>query len=134
MGLAALGYIKPIDLILADLITLPLNLFLELGVFFILGCIQVRRWIRSTKPLSETDVAGIVIGGASLTVCLVVRSNTIDSNDLGMRGMLIIQFFLLLWSTDLLLGCQLAYTGRIVLLRSLGCFLATLYTSCGTCN
>jgi hypothetical protein len=85
---------------LLDSVMIPLNLFLELGAFFVIGGIKVRRWMADRSRLAPADLALAVLLGSALSICLAVRSNTIDSNDLGMRGMLIVQFVLLLWGVD----------------------------------
>jgi hypothetical protein len=87
---------------MADLVSLPLNLWLELGALLVASSIRIRQWIRKERPFGPTDFAGATMAGVSLLICLFVRSNTIETNDLGMRGMLIVQFVLLLWTTDVL--------------------------------
>jgi hypothetical protein len=77
---------------LANLVSLPLNYFVELGFFAVAGWVLVRR-----KPTTPAESAARVMLLTTLGFCSVVRSNTIAMNDLGARGMLLAQFVLLLW-------------------------------------
>ncbi len=88
--------------IVADLLLLPVNLLCELGVLFLIGLIKIRRWLRQDSPLSPVDQTGVVMMGVALTICIFVRSNTIETNDLGIRGMLIVQFLLVIWGADVI--------------------------------
>jgi len=47
------------------------------------------------KAAAPAKLAGLVVGGMALVVCSFVRSGVIGNNDLGWRGMLVAQFFLL---------------------------------------
>ena len=77
---------------LANLLCLPLNYFLEFGFFAIAGIYVLRR-----KASTPADAATRLLLFTGLGFCSVVRSNTIQMNDLGARGMLIPQFVLLIW-------------------------------------
>ena len=77
--------------------------FLELGLFFLLGIIQLRIYFK-TRILRPQDCACLVLAGCALLLCTFVRSATISNNDLGWRGFMIIQFVLLLWATGLMEG------------------------------
>ena len=85
---------------LANALSLPLNYFLELGFFFVVG---VRQWksLRRQSSLSDKDVCGIAMLAASIMICTFLRSTTISNNDLGWRGMMVAQFVLLLWAAEL---------------------------------
>jgi hypothetical protein len=77
---------------LGNLVSLPLNYFLELGFFFVAGWVFLRR-----KPTTPAESAARLMLLSSVIFCSLVRSNVILMNDLGARGMLIGQFILLLW-------------------------------------
>jgi hypothetical protein len=49
---------------------------------------------------SRYELCGMAMAGSSLLLCTFVRSTTINSNDLGWRGMLLAQFVLLVWATE----------------------------------
>jgi hypothetical protein len=77
---------------LANLLSLPLNYFLELGFFSVAGWVVVRR-----RPSTPAESAARLMLLCTLAFCSLVRSNTIAMNDLGARGMLLAQFILVLW-------------------------------------
>ena len=78
---------------LANLLTLPLNYFLEFGFFFVVGV----RWWKQKRGSFENALLA-----TSLVVCSFLRSNSIASNDLGWRGIIFAQFVLLIWSSEML--------------------------------
>ena len=73
-------------------------LFLELGIFMLVGLIQANRDWRRWRTLSEAQKALWVMGGSSLAMIMFVRSTVIGANDLAWRGSMILQFVLLLWA------------------------------------
>jgi hypothetical protein len=83
-----------------NLFLLPLNYLLELGLLFIVGIVQARRYAKRRAPLGRREWAEIVLIAVPVLICTFVRSSVIDNNDLGWRGFLIPQFILLLWSID----------------------------------
>ncbi len=85
---------------LFDLAALPLNYFLELGFLFIVGVIQLRRYLHRKAPLGRKEWAEISLLAVPVLICSFIRSSAVENNDLGWRGFLIPQFFLLLWSVD----------------------------------
>lgn len=106
-------HIKPfynIDLYLRDypiianvlsFIFLPLNYGLELG-FFALGGIWYYKYRKAEgTPLSRTEWFLVVLAGSLLVFCTFFRSAIIN-NDLGWRGMMFVQFVLLLYSIPFL--------------------------------
>ena len=108
------GLDEPVPLLLTNLLFLPLNYFVELGLFFIAGVIQARQWIRREAVVTHANAATILMVVASLAVCSLFRSNTISNNDLGMRGILIAQFCLLLWAVDVLVVMNLRKPGQLI--------------------
>jgi hypothetical protein len=82
-------------------LVLPLNYFLELGFFFVVGVVQWKK-MRSAKAfLHHTELCGFMMAAISLLICSFFRSSVISNNDLGFRGVLIAQFILLVWAADL---------------------------------
>jgi hypothetical protein len=81
---------------------LPLNYFLELGVYLYAGILYgIRLW--RNKPMGGRDLAAVAMLGASVTVCTFLASDAgVGLNDLGWRGFMPAQFILLLWAADLL--------------------------------
>ena len=97
-----IGWLSPLrshtQLVMAlRLVLLPLNYFLEFG-FFLVGGILYWIWRRSTrKPLSKVEWLFLCQFLGSILVCTFMKA-TLRWNDLGMRGIVIAQFVLLLWS------------------------------------
>jgi len=63
----------------------------ELGFYGAVLLLAIRRW----RLLDEAGRTAVVLAVAGLVVCSFVRSTVIDTNDFGVRGVLIAQFFLL---------------------------------------
>jgi len=84
---------------LVYLLVLPLNYFLELGFFFFVGVVHLRRLAKPGFPLSQDERFHLVLLLTSLLICTFFRSAIIN-NDLGWRGFMLAQFVLLLWSVD----------------------------------
>jgi hypothetical protein len=102
-------------LILANGPMVPLNYLLELGLFFLVGLIQLRRYRGRSRALSRQELATAMMAGVSILICTFLRSSVIENNDLGWRGFLIAEFVLLLWGVDVLLaGKPLANWGRLL--------------------
>ena len=80
---------------------LPLNYFLEFGLFFLVARCKWQRYRCSGEPVSRQDAALATMTAVSTVICTFVRSSVIGNNDLGWRGFLIAQFALLLWAVDL---------------------------------
>ena len=87
---------------LADVLLLPVNYGMELGLYFAVGWWRWKTWRAKRYTLERQDLAAIAMIGASVTICTFLRSSLIGNNDLGWRGFLIAQFALLLWTADLL--------------------------------
>jgi hypothetical protein len=90
---------------LVDAALLPLNYCLELGFFFAIGWLTLKRYRKSGK-LSRQQLALSTMLITSVVICTFVRSSVIvnrmqaPTNDLGWRGLLLAQFVLILWSVD----------------------------------
>jgi hypothetical protein len=113
----AVGLRKTWQLAIGDLVLLPLNYFLELGLFFVVGWWQWKSWRAKPGALGRRELAAGAMAAVSVLTCTFFRSGLIDNNDLGWRGFLIAQFVLLLWATDLL--AEWPRLTRRVLLASL---------------
>jgi hypothetical protein len=83
-----------------DLLLLPMNYFLEFGLFGVVGVAMFMR-LRRKEPLQLSTISAYTIAATSLLICTFVRSSVITNNDLGWRGMLVAQFILLIWAAEL---------------------------------
>ncbi len=107
---------------LANLLFLPLNYFMELGLFFAVAVLEWRR-LRRTKPISRDDLALGMMALVAVLACTFLRSGVIANNDLGWRGFLIAQFVLLIRGAQLL---PPAKSKKLLALAALG-LAGTLY-------
>jgi hypothetical protein len=82
----------------ANFIALPLNYFLETGMWFVLAVMWCKRAIRRRN--SDAGYAALMMFGTSLLVGTFLKSGVINFNDLGWRSVLIAQLILLIWSVD----------------------------------
>jgi hypothetical protein len=82
----------------ANLLVLPLNYFLETGVWFVLAMVWWKRAWRRRGHLGEAEVAALTMFGVSVLVATFLRSGVITNNDLGWRSLLIAQTILVVWS------------------------------------
>jgi hypothetical protein len=110
---------------LANLLLLPLNYFLELGLFFVVGILEWRRVLRM-ETILRNDLAMGMMALVSIGVCTFLRSGLITNNDLGWRGFLIAQFVLLIRAAQLLTAETTLRSKRVAALAILG-FLGTMY-------
>jgi hypothetical protein len=85
-----------------DLLFLPLNYSMELGLFLVIGVATVRHYLRGPRPLDRYRLATLSLASVSIVVCSFVRSSLVSGNDLGWRVFLFAQFVLLLWAVDIL--------------------------------
>jgi hypothetical protein len=88
-------------LILVNGPLLPLNYFMEFGLFFLIARYKWRQHRASGRPASRQDLACTVMLATSMLLCSFLRSSVIGCNDLGWRGLLVAEFVLLLWASDL---------------------------------
>ena len=82
---------------LLNFLFLPLNYFLELGLFFVAGILYTKRRSQLT-PQSTFELTLLLV---SLLISTFLRSRLIASNDLGWRAILAAQFVLLIWAARL---------------------------------
>lgn len=77
---------------------LPLNYFLELGFFFVVGVLRIRAIVRQGRTaLTQVELTAWLMILASFLVGTFLHSTTLGSNDLGWRCFLPAQLILLLW-------------------------------------
>ncbi len=95
------GMSESLRLLVVNLPLVPINYFMELGLFFIVGTIQWRRFRRRGGPLSRQELACTTMIATSILICTFLRSSVIGCNDLGWRGFLLAQFILLLWAVEI---------------------------------
>jgi hypothetical protein len=88
--------------VLANIVFLPANYFLELGFFLAAAVLVWRGFRRQKRSPTRAELAAFTMAGTSVVVCTFLRSGVIDNNALGWRGFLIAQFVLLIWAADLL--------------------------------
>ena len=86
---------------LLDVAQLPVLLYvyaLEFGFFALIMVLCLRRDRQSPVPLSRQRRMAWMMFVVCLLTLSVLKSETTGSNDLGFRGMLVVQFVLLLWA------------------------------------
>jgi hypothetical protein len=84
------------------LTSLPLNYFLELGFFFIVGLLWLHLYKKGVWNRNPFFGAEIVVLMISVVIGSFVRSTVISSNDIGWRAWLPGQFILLIWGVDII--------------------------------
>lgn len=87
---------------LADLLLLPVNYFVELGIFFVVGYMFWTRFRARKRPATLAELAALLMLATSVLICTFVKSTAFVNNDLGWRGFLPAQFVLLIWAANLL--------------------------------
>lgn len=86
---------------LVNLLFLPLNYFLELGFYFVVGFLWLRKNGKAAGNMSAFYLPEILLLGASAFVGTFIRSTLIANNDLGWRSWMFGQFVLLIWAVDI---------------------------------
>lgn len=106
LGVRSFSFLRSLEpswgVTLANAAVLPLNYLLEFGFFCLVAVVQFRRYRCSGWRLSREELCGAVMLASSILVISFLRSGVIANNDLGMRGALLAQFILLVWSVDLI--------------------------------
>jgi hypothetical protein len=96
-----LGFTRPWQILITDALLLPLNYFLELGLFFVVGRLAWKNFRTQHRAATRQELAAFMMIATSVVVCTFLKSGVIGNNDLGWRGFLIAQFMLLIWAADL---------------------------------
>ncbi len=73
----------------------------EFGVFFLVMGLWMRRDFQSKTRLGRQQRMAWMMFGVCLLMMSVLQSSSTGSNDLGFRGMLVVQFVLLVWSAPM---------------------------------
>jgi hypothetical protein len=92
------GVTNALALNLSQVPTLILVYFFEFGVFFLVGCYCLRREMRNHWKIPFRQRAAWVMFSVSLLLVSVAASDSTGVNDLGFRGILVLQFVLLAWA------------------------------------
>ena len=88
--------------------------------------------MRASRPfLGHPELCGFVMAASSLILCTFVRSSVINANDLALRGIMLVQFILLLWGAEFLDEGLLSQGRRKLLVAALALGVAgTVYDVC----
>jgi hypothetical protein len=95
------GIESPLALTLLKLPALLLNFLLEFGFFAVIALIMWRRDRTAAKPLGRQRQMARTLFIVCLLAMSFLQSNATGSNDLGFRGILVVQFVLLLWAAPI---------------------------------
>ncbi len=125
LALRILGLDRPWQLRTGDFLCLPLNYFVELGVFFLAGWLFWRRFRERRQPATPAELAMFLMAASGMLVCSFVGSAIITNNDLAWRGTLPTQFVLLLCAADVL--AERASRARLVRLAIVLGLAGTVY-------
>jgi len=90
--------------LLLEVAKLPILLFvyvLEFGFFALIMVLCLRRDWRNPFPLSRQHRMAWMLFAVCLLTLSILKSDTSGSNDLGFRGMLVVQFVLLMWAAPI---------------------------------
>ncbi len=103
----ALGWFSNIGIhspLLLEALNVPVLLIVyvvEFGVFFLVMALRMRRDFQSKTPLSRQGRMAWVMFAVCLLMMSLLQSSSTGSNDLGFRGILVVQFVLLIWSVPI---------------------------------
>jgi hypothetical protein len=104
MALEFLGNLGLHNSLLLELSKLPALLiayFLEFGFFFLVIVLCLRRELRNPAPVSRQRRMAWVMFVVCLLTLSILKSDSTGANDLGFRGMLVVQFVLLILAAPL---------------------------------
>jgi len=93
---------NPVLMELAKLPALLITYMLEFGFFAVIMFLAMRRDMAGSKPLSRQRRMVWTMFAVCLLAMTVLRSDTTGFNDLGFRGILVVQFVLLILAAPLL--------------------------------
>ena len=88
---------------LFNLVLLPVNYFLELGFFLLVGLLYLQAAVRKRRILWDNLAVDLLLLTSSGFICSFFRSAIIGNNDIGWRGFMPVQFILLIWGTNVLI-------------------------------
>lgn len=96
-----LNSLTPLIHQLIYLLLLPVNYFMELGFFFLVGLIWIQIHWRKEKNCNPFYTPEIILLLTVIFLLTFVSSNLTGIDDLGIRAWLLGQFVLLIWTVDL---------------------------------
>jgi hypothetical protein len=99
--LGKIGVDNPLLLELAKLPVLLIVYFLEFGFFALIMMLCLRRDRRNSVRLSRQRRMGWTMFAVCLLTMSVLKSAATSQNDLGFRGMLVVQIVLLIWAAPM---------------------------------
>ena len=102
------GIESPLALTLLKLPALLLAYLLEFGFFAVIAVIVWRRDRVAAQPLSRQRQMAWTLVIVCMMAMSFLQSNATGSNDLGFRGILVVQFVLLLWAAPIADECFFA--------------------------
>jgi len=98
-GFELAGPVTSLAAVFWRLLFLPMNYFMELGAYLVVGFICCKR-IWKARPISNRDLAALVMLITSVLIATFLKSK-VGGNDLGWRSFMPAQFILLLWAAEL---------------------------------
>jgi hypothetical protein len=104
LGIALLRTLGIHNTTMLDFANIPIIVlvyFLEFGLFFCVTLLQFKREMLGASSLGPLQKCGWLLFGSCLFVVTIFKSDTTGSNDLGFRGILPVQFVLLLWAAPM---------------------------------
>ena len=78
--------------------------FFEFGLYFLVGWLCFRQAMRQKWQLTTRQLAAWTMLGVCLLVVTFLSSDATGANDLGFRGILVVQFVLLIWAAPWVSG------------------------------
>ena len=114
------GVNNPILFNTINLLFLPLNYFIELGAFSAIAYLYWKGNLSFNRINRPKQLLEIIVLATSVVVCTFVRSNVTGGNDLGWRGFMFAQFFLLIWAADYLNNLYTHHRDIKIIYRKLG--------------
>jgi hypothetical protein len=87
---------------LLNMLFLPASYLMELGFFFVVGIHWLTNYRKLNLQKQHYYLAEAILLGVVIVLLSFFRSSIIFINDWGIRGWLLGQFVLLIWSTDLI--------------------------------
>ncbi len=105
---------SPLIASLVYLFCLPINYFIELGLFSLVGLIWLGYYRRQSHQNNVIYEAERILIFVVLFIGSFVRSTAIQANDLGWRCWLFGQFILLIWTIDLIQALSKENLGDIL--------------------
>ncbi|WP_447983294.1 hypothetical protein [Nitrospira sp. Nam74] len=97
-----------------DLLALPVNYFIEFGVFALAGVFYWKWRVRLKDPLHRNEIAFLTLAISAIAIATFLRSN-IANNDLGWRSAMFTQFTLLIWAAPVVQSVFDSHTDNVAI-------------------